>query len=58
MIKRIVFDLDNTLIMWNDEYYNTLDELITIFKEGFNEFVGLKSLYENWLNDMVQTFTK
>ena len=39
-------------------YYNTLDELITIFKEGFNEFVGLKSLYENWLNDMVQTFTK
>ena len=34
-------------------YYNTLDELITIFKEGFNEFVGLKSLYENWLNDMV-----
>ena len=34
-------------------YYNTLDELITIFKEGFNEFVRLKSLYENWLNDMV-----
>ena len=34
-------------------YYNTLYELITIFKEGFNEFVGLKSLYENWLNDMV-----
>jgi len=30
-----------------------LDELITIFKEGFNEFVRLKSLYENWLNDMV-----
>ena len=23
------------------------------YKEGFNEFVGLKSLYENWLNDMV-----
>ncbi len=34
-------------------YYNTLDELITIFKRGFNEFVGLKSLYENWLRDMV-----
>ena len=34
-------------------YYDTLDELITIFKEGFNEFVRLKSLYENWLNDMV-----
>ena len=34
-------------------YYNTLDELIEIFKEGFNKFVGLKSLYENWLEDMV-----
>ena len=34
-------------------YYNTLDELITIFKEGFNEFVGPKSLYENWLKDRV-----
>ncbi|MBE6503973.1 MAG: hypothetical protein E7Z76_06805 [Methanobrevibacter sp.] len=34
-------------------YYNTLDELIEIFKEGFDEFVGLKSLYENWLEDIV-----
>lgn len=34
-------------------YYSTLDELIAIFKEGFNEFVGLKSLYENWLKDIV-----
>lgn len=34
-------------------YYITLDELIAIFKEGFNEFMGLKSLYENWLRDIV-----
>ena len=34
-------------------YYDTLDELISIFKEGFDKFVVLKSLYENWLNDMV-----
>ena len=34
-------------------YYNTLDELIGIFKGGFDEFVGLRSLYENWLKDMV-----
>ena len=34
-------------------YYSTLDELIAIFKEGFNEFMGLKSLYENWLKDIV-----
>ena len=34
-------------------YYNTLDELIEIFKEGFDKFVSLKSLYKNWLKDMV-----
>ena len=34
-------------------YYNTLDELINIFKEGFNEFACLRSLYEKWLKDMV-----
>ena len=34
-------------------YYSTLDELMSLFKEGFGEFVGLKSLYENWLKDMV-----
>lgn len=37
-------------IIKDRRYYNTLDELITIFEEGFNEFIGLKSLYENWLN--------
>ena len=34
-------------------YYNTLYELIEIFEGGFNDFVGSKSLYENWLKDMV-----
>lgn len=34
-------------------YYSTLDELMSLFKEGFGEFVGLKSLYENWLKDIV-----
>ena len=32
MIKRLIFDVDNTLIMWKDEYYeyslgNTFKEL-------------------------------
>lgn len=34
-------------------YYDTLNDLIKIFKWGFNDFVGLESLYENWLKDMV-----
>ena len=28
-------------------YYSTLNELIEIFKEGFEDFVGRESLYEN-----------
>ena len=34
-------------------YYNTLNELETIFKNNFNKFVGRKSLYENWITNMV-----
>ena len=34
-------------------YYNTLNELETIFKSNFNKFVGRKSLYENWITNMV-----
>ena len=30
-------------------YYNSLTELVTIFKNNFNKFVGRKSLYENWI---------
>ena len=28
MIKRIIFDLDNTLIMWKDEYEKAIDEAL------------------------------
>ena len=34
-------------------YYDTLNDLINIFEWGFNDFVGLESLYENWLKDIV-----
>ena len=34
-------------------YYNTLNELETIFKSNFNKFVGRKSLYENWITNIV-----
>ncbi|MDD3453204.1 MAG: HAD family hydrolase [Bacilli bacterium] len=28
MIKKIIFDLDNTLIMWKNEYWNSLNETL------------------------------
>lgn len=40
MIKRLIFDIDNTLIMWKDEYYdysisNTFKELGISFDKSF-----------------------
>ncbi len=35
MVKKIIFDLDNTLIMWKDEYINALKE--TLKKYNINE---------------------
>ena len=34
-------------------YYNNLNDLMEIFKEGFENFVERESLYENWLEDMI-----
>lgn len=55
MIKRIVFDLDNTLIMWNDEYYNTFDETFNYFNISYDENIKNKLIkavndYENLYN--------
>ena len=32
MIKRIIFDLDNTLIMWKDEYLSAIKETVELYK--------------------------
>lgn len=32
MIKRIIFDLDNTLIMWKDEYLSSIKETVDKYK--------------------------
>jgi putative hydrolase of the HAD superfamily len=37
MIKKIIFDLDNTLIMWDDEYYNTLDDTLHYFNIKYDD---------------------
>jgi len=37
MIKRLIFDLDNTLIMWDNDYYITLDQTFKYFNIEYNE---------------------
>ena len=39
MIKRIIFDLDNTLIMWDDKYYDTLDKTLNLFEIKYDEII-------------------
>lgn len=36
MIKRLIFDLDNTLIMWKDEYKDAIKKTIEHFKININ----------------------
>ena len=49
MIKRIIFDLDNTLIMWKDEYLNAIYETIKQYniKEDYKYISSLIDEYDN-----------
>lgn len=49
MIKRIIFDLDNTLIMWKDEYLNALKETMELYniKEDYKYINLLIDEYDN-----------
>lgn len=52
MIKRVIFDIDNTLIPWKEEYYkeinDVLDELnIKHTEKDYNEILEALSAYEN-----------
>lgn len=69
MIKRIIFDLDNTLIMWKDDYLEALRNTIKEFdvKEDVNLINSLieeyddkfeyydKSLMLNYINERINT---
>lgn len=47
MIKKLIFDLDNTLIMWKDEYVNALKK--TMKKYNINEDADyINSLIDNY----------
>ena len=42
MIKKIIFDLDNTLIMWEDKYWGTLKQALDTYEIPYNEDTLLK----------------
>lgn len=51
MVKKIIFDLDNTLIPWNDEWWDTVRETFSTFNMGCddylqNKFIEAIGLYE------------
>ena len=52
MIKRVIFDIDNTLIPWRDEYFNEIFEVLKELKidysnDDFNKIKKAMSEYEN-----------
>lgn len=53
MIKKIVFDLDNTLIMWNDEYWNSLNKTLEKLniKYDNNIILKLREAVDNYENE-------
>lgn len=55
MIKRIIFDIDNTLIPWEDKYYDTLNETFKKLSVPFsgeikNNIIKAVDDYENIYN--------
>ena len=55
MVKRIIFDLDNTLIIWKEEFLNTLNETLEQLNINYDDCIltNLKkaiSIYETKYN--------
>ena len=63
MVKRIIFDLDNTLIMWEDSYYNTLNQTLDYYKIAYSEEIISKLIkavdtYEDYYDVYNMKFMK
>lgn len=39
MIKKVIFDLDNTLIMWKEEYWDTLNDTLDYFNISYDDII-------------------
>ncbi len=71
MIKKIIFDLDNTLIIWKEEFLNTLNEtleqlninyddsILTNLKKAINIYESKYNIYkEEYLLELFKKQTK
>ena len=50
MIKRIIFDQDNTIMMWYDEYYQSLNKTFEYLNLDYNETIinNIKEAVDNY----------
>ncbi len=59
MIKRVIFDLDNTLIMWKDEYWKALEDTFSHFGIDVSlfELLDIEKKIEHY-EEYYETYTK
>lgn len=70
MIKRLIFDLDNTLMVWDNDYYITLDETLNYFNIIYddnikNKLINAVNAYEykydifnyEYMNDLMKQYS-
>ena len=59
MIKKIIFDLDNTIIMWNDTYYKSLNKTFEHLNIDYSEeaITKIKEAVDNYEKEY-NTFDK
>lgn len=60
LIKRIVFDLDNTLIDWKEEYWNAINNTFTELKLKYteNDVEKIKQSIDVYENEQNYTYNK
>ena len=60
MIKRIIFDIDNTLIDWKDEYWNSLKNVFDELKLPYSNEIRAKIQYavDNYEDGTNITYTE
>lgn len=52
MIKRVIFDIDNTLIPWKDEYYNEINKVLDELniKHTEQDYIEIKKAFSEYEN--------
>ena len=50
MIKRIIFDLDNTIMIWKDDYINALRDTLLYFNVDIKYLDDINNIIENLEN--------